>query len=51
MHVPVPVTLSQIKADPLFSQWELVRQSRLSVMSVSEEHWGILLERGGLSKD
>jgi len=34
-----PVTLAEIKADPAFAEWELVRQSRLSVMPVSEEHW------------
>ncbi|HLN65096.1 MAG TPA: EVE domain-containing protein [Symbiobacteriaceae bacterium] len=34
-----PVTLAAIKADAQFAQWELVRQSRLSVMPVSPEHW------------
>jgi predicted RNA-binding protein with PUA-like domain len=34
-----PVTLKEIKSNPLFQEWELVRQSRLSVMPVSEEHW------------
>jgi predicted RNA-binding protein with PUA-like domain len=34
-----PVTLEQIKADPLFAQWELVRMSRLSIMPVSHELW------------
>jgi predicted RNA-binding protein with PUA-like domain len=34
-----PVTLAQIKADPAFSQWELVRISRLSVMPVPERLW------------
>jgi predicted RNA-binding protein with PUA-like domain len=34
---PVPVTLEQIKADPRFAQWELVRLPRLSVMPVSAE--------------
>ncbi len=38
-----PVTLKEIKALPEFSQWELVRQSRLSVMPVSEEHWQRIL--------
>ncbi len=42
-----PVTLGEIKADERFSQWELVRQSRLSVMPVSEEHWQVLTTRGG----
>lgn len=34
-----PVTLKEIKADPLFGDWELVRQSRLSVMPVTDKHW------------
>lgn len=39
-----PVTLSQIKADKRFSDWELVRMSRLSVMPVSDEQWKWLEE-------
>lgn len=42
-----PVPLAAIKADPRFAQWELVRQSRLSVMPVSEEMWAWLHEMGG----
>jgi predicted RNA-binding protein with PUA-like domain len=34
-----PVPLSRIKADPQLSGWDLVRLSRLSVVSVSEEQW------------
>ncbi|HYG56591.1 MAG TPA: EVE domain-containing protein [Symbiobacteriaceae bacterium] len=34
-----PVTLAAVKADPRFADWELVRQSRLSVMPVSTEQW------------
>lgn len=34
-----PVTLKEIKSNPVFQEWELVRQSRLSVMPVSKEHW------------
>jgi len=33
------VTLEQIKQDPLFADWELIRISRLSVMPVSAEIW------------
>lgn len=29
-----PITLAEIKADPVFAEWELVRVSRLSVMPV-----------------
>ncbi|HWI50898.1 MAG TPA: EVE domain-containing protein [Symbiobacteriaceae bacterium] len=41
-----PVTLSAIKADERFATWELVRQSRLSVMPVSPEHWGLIHAMG-----
>ena len=34
-----PVTLAAIKADKAFAAWELVRQSRLSVMPVPEPLW------------
>lgn len=34
-----PVTLAEIKADPAFKDWELVRISRLSVMPVSASQW------------
>lgn len=34
-----PVTLAAIKADPAFADWDLVRQSRLSVMPVPEALW------------
>lgn len=34
-----PVTLAAIKSDPSFAEWELVRNSRLSVMPVTAEIW------------
>jgi predicted RNA-binding protein with PUA-like domain len=34
-----PVTLDAIKADPVFSGWELVRIGRLSVMPVPPAMW------------
>ncbi len=34
-----PVTLAAIKADKAFALWELVRQSRLSVMPVPDDLW------------
>ncbi|EGO64425.1 EVE domain-containing protein [Acetonema longum] len=37
-----PITLREIKATPDFADWELVRQSRLSVMPVSENHWRLV---------
>lgn len=42
--LPRPVTLAEIKADPRFARWELVRLPRLSVMPVPEEIWGAVLE-------
>lgn len=38
------VTLSQIKADPRLSDIGLIRQQRLSVISISEDHFNIILE-------
>ena len=37
-----PVTLKEVKADATFEHWELVRQSRLSVMPVTQEHWQLI---------
>ncbi|WP_428937319.1 EVE domain-containing protein [Fontivita pretiosa] len=38
-RLPRPVTLDQIKADPTFAGWELLRISRLSVMPVPAKMW------------
>lgn len=38
--LPRPVPLAEIKADPLFAEFALVRQGRLSVMPVPEPLWG-----------
>ncbi len=40
--VKLPVTLAAIKALPAFRDFKLVRQSRLSVVPVSDEHWKLL---------
>ena len=37
--LPRPVTLAEIKADPAFNDFALVRISRLSVMPVSADQW------------
>ncbi len=34
-----PVTLATVKADAAFAKWELVTQSRLSVMPVTQAMW------------
>lgn len=39
-----PVTLAEVKADGRFDDLALVRQSRLSVVPVSDEHWQALCE-------
>ena len=41
------VTLSAIKADPKFKDFKLVRQSRLSVVPVSDEHWKLITKMSG----
>jgi len=45
--MPAPVTLAAIKADPDLADLALVRQSRLSVMPISEAHWKKLCAMGG----
>lgn len=46
-RVPRPVGLAAIKAEPRLEGIALVRQSRLSVMPVSPEHWAVLCGMGG----
>lgn len=45
--MPRPVSLADIKAMPAFADLALVRQSRLSVVPVSDAHWRILCRIGG----
>ena len=40
-----PVSLAEIKADPAFKAFPLVRISRLSVMPVSDEEWKRIEQR------
>jgi len=42
-----PVTLAALKADPTFKDFKLVRQSRLSVVPVSDEHFKLLMKMSG----
>jgi len=37
--LPRPVTLAEMKADPAFAGWDLLRLARLSVMTVPEAMW------------
>ena len=46
--VKTPVTLAQLKANPAFAEFPLIRQSRLSVMPVSEEHWAAICTLAGV---
>jgi predicted RNA-binding protein with PUA-like domain len=45
--VKQPVTLAAIKAVPVFKDFKLVRQSRLSVVPVSDEHWKLITKMAG----
>ena len=45
--MPRPVTLAAMKADPALAGLALIRQSRLSVMPVSELHWAHICRLGG----
>ena len=40
--LPGPVTLAQVKADKQLANFDLVRNSRLSIMKVSDEQWEIM---------
>jgi predicted RNA-binding protein with PUA-like domain len=42
-----PVTLAQIKAEPAFADFALVRQGRLSVVPVTPDQWARLLALAG----
>lgn len=39
-----PVTLGEIKANPIFKDWELLRISRLSVMPASSQIWSEIIK-------
>ncbi len=45
--MPRPVTLAELKADPDFAELALIRQSRLSVMPISDPHWKAICKLGG----
>lgn len=45
--MPRPVTLEAIKATPELSEFALVKQSRLSVVPVSDEEWNLICAMGG----
>ena len=43
------VSLSEIKSNQRLQEISLIKQSRLSVMPISKEHWDIILEMGKTS--
>lgn len=45
--VPNPVTLDQVKGEPLLADMILVNNSRLSVQPVTDEEWRIVCKMGG----
>jgi predicted RNA-binding protein with PUA-like domain len=45
--VPKPVSLIAIKAEPKLEGIPLIRQSRLSVMELSQDHWKQICRMGG----
>jgi predicted RNA-binding protein with PUA-like domain len=40
--LPKPVTLAEVKAHPKLKNFDLVRNSRLSIMKVTDEQWEIM---------
>ena len=45
--VPRPVTLAEMKAEPRLENFALIKQSRLSVVPVSDEEWKVICEMTG----
>jgi len=43
-RLPRPVSLREIKADPNLADWELVKNSRLSIMPVDMGQWQRVME-------
>jgi predicted RNA-binding protein with PUA-like domain len=44
-----PVTLKEMREDPVLSEMALIRQSRLSVCPVTDEQWARVCELGGIA--
>lgn len=49
--MPCPVTLEQIKGNPLLASMPLVKRSRLSIQPVTPEEWRTILAMGGMIID
>ncbi len=46
-QLPQPVTLAAVKADPVFADFALVREGRLSVVPATDAQWARLLRMAG----
>jgi predicted RNA-binding protein with PUA-like domain len=46
-RLPRPVTLAEMKAEPGLAEFQLIRQSRLSVVPVRDAEWDLILKMGG----
>jgi predicted RNA-binding protein with PUA-like domain len=49
-RLPRPVTLAEIKADPTFAGWDLLRIGRLSVVPVPDNMWARIEELSSSSE-
>ena len=47
--LPVPVTLSQIKENKTLSEFQMLKQTRLSVVPVSKKEWNEICKIGNLN--
>lgn len=47
--LPRAVTLAEMKATPALAEFQLIRQSRLSVVPVRPEEWALVLQMAGES--
>ena len=49
LYKSINLSLSEIKSNQKLQEISLIKQSRLSVMPISKEHWDIILEMGKTS--
>ncbi len=47
-HLPTPVTLERVKAEPKLKEMALIKFSRLSVQPVTAAEWDMIRRLGGL---
>jgi predicted RNA-binding protein with PUA-like domain len=45
--MPRPVTLAEMKAEPRLAGMAMFRQFRLSVVPITSEEWGVVMEMAG----